>query len=432
MRRAREMTRRQLLRNGATWAAGAAAAPYVITSTALGAADKPAASNRITMGFIGVNWMGGYHLNTLLNNPRVQVRAISDVDQGHLDRAVEKAGPDCRGYHDYRDLLARPDIDAVLIATPDHWHALTAIHACEAGKDVYCEKPLSLTVREARRMVEAARRNGTVFQVGSQQRSADNFRLACELVRSGRIGKVFWARAVIGGAPTIEPQPTQPVPPALDWDRWLGPAPWSDYTEKRCHVEFRWLYDYSGGKMTDWGAHHNDITQWGFGTDDTGPVKIEPVSATFPTAGLWDAATAFEVKNTYADGRVLYTCSSGKNRGVWFQGTDGWVEVDRGYLRTSNPDMEKEPLGAGDMHLERTNGDDYIGHHDNWLNCIETRRRPICDVEIGARSAMICHLGNIAIRTGKTIHWDPEREVITNDVSLNRWLDKPYRAPWRV
>jgi len=430
MHKSRSVTRRQLLRRGAGWAAGAAAAPYVITSGALGAAGQPSAASRVTLGFIGVNWMGGTHLDILRENQRVQILAISDIDKNHLDKAVGKVGKDCKGYHNYRDLLARPDIDAVVIAVPDHWHALTAIHACEAGKDVYCEKPLSLTIREARAMVNAARRNGTVFQVGSQQRSSDNFRLACELVRSGRIGKLQWARAAVGGAPTCDYQPPQPVPPSLDWDTWLGPAPWAPYTPKRCHVDFRWLYDYSGGKMTDWGAHHNDIVQWGLGMDHTGPVKTEPISAAFPTHGLWDTATSFEVKHTYANGVVLYTSSGGAN-GARFQGTDGWIEVNRGHFQTSNPEIQREPLGAGDVHLYRTNGDAYTGHHDDWLNCIATRRRPICDVEIGARSATVCHLGNIAIRTGKTIHWDPEKEEVTNDPSLNRWLSNPYRWPWR-
>ena len=431
MSQSESVTRRKLLQKGTGWAVGAVAAPYVITGTALGGQSQPSAANRITLGFIGVNWMGGGHLDMLLTNKRVHTRAICDIDKDHLDKALAKAGPDCKGYHDYRELLARPDIDAVVIATPDHWHALCAIHACEAGKDVYCEKPLSLTIREARAMVNAARRNGTVFQVGSQQRSGSNFRLACELVRSGRIGKLQWAKVAIGEGPTCGHEPPQPVPPTLDWNTWLGPAPWAEYTPKRCHVDFRWLYDYSGGKMTDWGAHHNDIVQWGFGTDHTGPVKIEPISATFPTTGLWNTATSFEVKHTYANGLVLHTCSQGVN-GVWFQGTDGWVEVNRGYLKTSDPAIEKEPLGAADVHLYRTSAEDYAGHHDDWLNCIATRRRPICDVEIGARSAVICHLGNIALRTGKTIHWDPDKEIVTNDPSLNRWLANPYRAPWRI
>ncbi|NLE61762.1 MAG: Gfo/Idh/MocA family oxidoreductase, partial [Planctomycetes bacterium] len=281
-----------MLKHGAGLVTGAIAAPYMLTSRALGTAGTQPANNRIGMGFIGVGGMGRGHLGNFLRFPDVEVVAIADVFDQSRNEAMkmvrEAYGKDIPAYHDYRELLARKDVDAVLIATPDHWHALTAIHACEAGKDVYCEKPLSYTIREARRMVDAARRNNAVFQVGSQQRSSDNFRLACELVRSGRIGKVRWVRATIGGGPVCDWEPNVPPPPGLDWNFWLGPAPWAEYTPKRCLADFRWFYDYSGGKMTDWGAHHNDIAQWGLGMDGSGPVKTEPVSAVFPTRGLFD------------------------------------------------------------------------------------------------------------------------------------------------
>ncbi|NLX12321.1 MAG: Gfo/Idh/MocA family oxidoreductase [Phycisphaerales bacterium] len=426
------LTRRGLLKRGAGLAAGALASPYMLTSGALGTPGQPSAGNRVTLGFIGVNWMGGHHLNILVNNPNFKIVGVCDVDKRHLEKARQKAGPDCEGYHDYRDLLARPDLDAVLISTPDHWHAKIVVDACAAGKDIYCEKPLSLTIGESRKMVEAVQRHGIVLQTGSMQRSYPCFRKACEWVRSGRIGKVLWSRAVIGGAQTTGFHTPQPIPQELDWDFWLGPAPWAEYTEKRCHITFRWLYDYSGGMMTDWGAHHNDIVQWGYGTDHTGPVKTEPIMAEFPTSGLWDTATRFEIKHTYADGRILYTCSEWESGGVHFQGTDGWIKVDRRGYWLSNPDIEKEPLGRGDVHLQQVQGTVYEGHHADWLECIKTRQRPITDVEIGARSADICHLSNIAIRSGKTIHWDPVKQEITNDPSLNRWVNKPYRAPWRL
>ncbi len=427
MSQPRSLTRRRLLERGAGLAAGAVAAPYVITSQALGGPGKPSAGNRLTLGFIGVGGMGSGHLRAFLGMPDVQVLAVADVYEKNRTQAMERVGKDCAGYNDYRELLARADIDAVVIATPDHWHTMTAIHACEAGKDVYCEKPLTLTIREARRIVQAARRNGTVFQVGSQQRSSDNFRFGCELVRSGRIGKLEWVRVRIGGGPACGFEAPQPPPPGLDWDFWLGPAPWAEYTPRRCHYDFRWIYDYSGGKMTDWGAHHNDIAQWGIGASHTGPIKTEPISATFPTKGLFDTATSFEIKHTYANGVVLYTNSGGPGPGVHFQGTDGWVKLDRGHFSTSDPEIQAEPLGAGDVHLYRS-----PGHHRDWLNCIKTRKRPICDAEIGCRSVTVCHLGTTAIRTGKTIHWDPDKEEITNDPSLARWLSKPYRAPWRI
>lgn len=426
------ITRRGFLSRGAKLAAGAAAAPYMLTGKALGAEGQPAASNRVTLGFIGVGWMGGDHLRILTGNKNFKIVGIADVDKNHLKRATDMAGGDCVGYHDYRELLARPDLDAVLIAPPDHWHAQMAIDACRAGKDIYCEKPLSLTIGEAKKMVAAVRENGIVFQTGSMQRSMTVFRKACEWVRSGRIGKVRYAVARIGGGPTCDWEPPQPVPPELDWNAWLGPAPWSQYTPKRCHIQFRWFYDYSGGIMTDWGAHHNDIVQWGYGTDHTGPVKTEPLEYCFPTHGLYDTVNTFKVRHTYADGRVLETVSNFPHSGAYFEGTDGWISVDRGGYKVSDPDIEREPLGENDVHLRQTNGEAYHGHHADWLECIKTRKRPICDVEIGARSATICHLGNIAVRTGKTVHWDPQKEVITNDESLNRWVDKPYRAPYRL
>jgi predicted dehydrogenase len=283
-----------------------------------------------------------------------------------------------------------------------------------------------LTIREARATVNAARKNGTVFQVGSQQRSEENFRRACEYVQNGRIGKLLWASAGIGGGPTCGNDPDEPPPPGLDWNFWLGPAPYVNYTPKRCLYEFRWFYEYSGGKMTDWGAHHNDIAQWGIGASHSGPIKSEPVSATFPTDGLFDTATSFLVKHTYENGVYLLTGSDVKH-GAFFQGTDGWVHVDRGFLEVSDPDIIKEPLGAGEIHLYKS-----PGHHRDWLDCIKTRKRPITDVEIGCRSVTVCHLGNIAIRSGKTIHWDPVKEDITNDDGLRRWLSKPYRDPWKI
>ena len=433
MKRHESVTRRQVLKSGVGLAAGAVATPYMLTRPARGGPDTHPANDRIGMGFIGVGGMGRGHLGNFLQFPDVQVVAIADVFDQSRNAAIkmvrEAYGQDIPAYSDYRDLLARKDVDAVLVATPDHWHALTAIHACEAGTDVYCEKPLSYTIREARRMVDAARRNATVFQVGSQQRSCNNFRLACELVRSGRIGKVQSVRATIGGGPVCDWEPNTSPPPGLDWNFWLGPAPWAEYTPKRCISDFRWFYDYSGGKMTDWGAHHNDIAQWGLGMDTSGPVKTEPVSAAFPTRGLFETALSFHVRHTYANGVVLETVSHGRN-GVRFQGTDGWIEVGRGWIEAGDPAILKDPLGPGDVHLYRSPGEDALGHERDFLNCVRTRKRPICDVEIGCRSATICHLGTIAIRTGRTIQWDPEKEEIVNDPALGRWLDRPYRAPW--
>ncbi|HSW46398.1 MAG TPA: Gfo/Idh/MocA family oxidoreductase [Phycisphaerae bacterium] len=419
-------TRRGFLRKAGGLVAGGLAGPYMLTGNALGSEGRPAASERLTLGFIGVGGMGLGHVGVILEKRRdVEIRAVADVYEPHRQRALEKVGGDCKAYNDYQELLARPDIDAVVIATPDHWHAAAAIHACRAGKDVYCEKPLSLTVREARAMVNAARRSGTVFQVGSQQRSMPQFRRTCELVRSGRIGKLQWIRAGVGNGPTCDWEPAEKPPAGLDWNRWLGPAPWADFNSRRFLFTFRWFYDYSGGMMTDWGAHQNDIAQWGNGTDHTGPIRTEPVFAEFPTKGLYETATKFKVKHTYANGVILYTESEGFD--VEFHGSDGWIKVNRSGMEVSDPGIAADPLVPGDVRLE-----DVRDHCANWIDCIRARRRPIADVEIGCRSATVCHLGTIAIRTGRVIEWDPEKEEIINDPSLNRWLSRPYRAPWRV
>jgi predicted dehydrogenase len=417
-------SRRELLRTGAGFAAAAITAPYVLTSSALGADEKPPASERLSLGFVGVGGMGTAHLEHFRAYPDIQIVAIADVDSRRRKSATDLLGKDCVGYSDYRELLARKDIDAVVIAVPDHWHAMCAIHACEAGKDVYCEKPLSYTMREARRMVESARRCGTVFQVGSQQRSLPEFLKACQYVLSGRIGKLQAIRAGFGPGPTWGWEPVTAVPEGLDWDFWLGPAPAAEFTPRRL-ADWRWFYDYSGGMMCDWGAHHNDIAQWGNGTSLTGPVKVEPVSVQFPTDGLFETATNFQVRSTYANGVTLDTVCD--NSGVTFTGTDGWIRVNRGFFAASDPDIDKTPLSPSEVHLYES-----PGHRRDWLNCIKTRKQPIADVEIGCRSVTICHLGNIAMRTGKTIAWDPAQEQITNDPSLNVWLDRPYRAGWRI
>jgi predicted dehydrogenase len=353
------------------------------------------------------------------------VLAVCDVDQNRRERAAQRVGDKCAAYNDYRELLDRKDIDAVLIATPDHWHTLTSINACEAGKDVYCEKPLTLTIEEGRKLVQAVRRYARVFQTGSQQRSSGEFRQACELVRNGRVGKVSLVRVGIGGSPTSGWEPDSDPPPGLDWNMWLGPAPSSPYNPLRCFFTFRWFYDYSGGMLTDWGHHHNDIAQWGLGTDLTGPVKFEGWGK-FPTDGMFDTATDFEIKYTHADGTPVI-CGNTQPHGITFEGPDGWVHVDRGFLETSPAELKDEKLGPGDIRLYESNN-----HQQNWLDCIRSREKPICDVEIGHRSVSICHLCNITIRTGRSLEWDPVAERIVNDEGANRWLSRPYRAPWSL
>ena len=407
-------TRREFLKK--TGAAGLAL-PYILTSNALGQGETPPASDRIALGAIGVRNQGG----GLLKGNAKNTVAVCDVDQSILagaKKTVEEAtGQPCAAYSDYRAMLERDDLDAVVIATPDHWHALTTIHACQAGKDVYCEKPLTLTIAEGRAMVKAARENECIVQTGSQQRSSNNFRLACELVRNGRIGKLERIAISIGDPSEEQYFPEQPVPEGLDWDRWLGPAPWAPYNSERCSGSYgggwRRVREYSGGMTTDWGAHHFDIAQWGMGMDHSGPVEF------FPPGGEFKYMTS-----RYANGVIMERRSG---NGVEFYGTKGSIYVNRGKLSSKPANIIKEPIGPDEIHLYNSGN-----HHANWLDCIETRRRPICDVEVGCRTISVCHLYNIAYWLKRPIKWDPVKEEIIGDEEASRWLVRPMRAPWHL
>lgn len=422
------ITRRRFLKG----VAAAAAAPYLVGRAAWGQVAPP--SDRITVGCIGVGGMGSGHLGGLLARGQVQVVAVCDVDTERREAARnavdQRYASDrgsgtyrgCAAYNDFRELLARDDIDAVLIATPDHWHALIAIAAAAAGKDIYCEKPLSLTIAEGRAMVNAVRRYGRVFQTGSQQRSDGNFRLACELVRSGRIGKVQTVHVAVGGPSGECHLPAEPVPPGLDWDLWLGPAPWRPFNRLLHPANWRAYRDYSGGGMTDWGAHHFDIAQWGLGMDESGPVEVLPPDG--KERPLLTYRYANGVRMYHGGGPEVFANREGN--GILFTGTEGKVEVNRSFFRTWPEAIAREPLGPDDVHLYRTRGHNV----DDWLECIRTRRRPVCDVEIGHRSVTVCHLGNLAYWLNRPIRWDPKREQVVGDPEANRWVDRPMRAPW--
>jgi len=417
------LNRRGFIRKVATASAGIAI-PYVVSTRALGAEGKAGANDRISVGFIGCGGISGFHFPWALGSPEIDVVAVCDVDTERRLAAKERVGGGCVDYGDFRDLLDRDDIDAVFVLTPDHWHTLISIAACEAGKDVYCEKPLTLTVEEAWKLVAAVRRYGRVFQTGSQQRSSWEFRQACELVRNGYIGKVDVVRSGIGGSPTSGFEPDAPVPPGLDWNLWLGPAPYVPFNPLRHPYNFRWFFDYSGGQVTDWGAHHNDIAQWGLGMDGSGPVHIDGI-ATFPTTGLYDTATSFDVTYTYATGQKLLFSSSGD--GVVFEGSEGRIHVNRGVLETDPPALRDLELAPGDLRLYNS-----PEHHENWLACLKSRERPICDVEVSAGSIVVCHLGNISMRLGRPLKWDPKTRMILDDDEAARWLSRPYRAPWHL
>lgn len=420
--------------------AALAAAPTIVPATVFAKDDRPAPSDRVIVGSIGTGDLGRRHhlTNKLLPNKRIEVAALCDVDRNHREEAakvvMEKTGRRVATYKDFRDLCDRTDIDAVLIAVPDHWHALASIYAMESGKDVYCEKPLTLTIDEGKKMVETARRYGTVFQTGSQQRSDNRFRLACELVRNGKIGKLQRVDTQIGGIDSGAWQPATTPPPELDWNFWLGPAPYADYFPNRCHYQFRWFSDYSGGKMTDWGAHHNDIAQWGIGADGSGPVKVKG-TGTHHENGPHDVPGEFDVDYTYANGVELHCHSQGEN-GIKFTGSDGWVFVSRGRIEMQLGDRNWKDYNAlvkeFNPYMFQTKLYVSRDHHENWLDCIKSRERPICDVEIGYRSVTVCHLGNLAIKLGRELNWDPEKEQFVGDDQANLLLSKPMRAPWHI
>jgi predicted dehydrogenase len=424
-------TRRSFLKSAA---AGGTflALPAVTYRAALLAQDKP--SETVRVAAVGLGNQGRPDLNAVKKN----VVAICDVDKDRVAATaadLEKSNIKAFTTGDYRQLLDRKDVDAVLNVTPDHWHALITVDSCKAGKDVYCEKPLSLVVTEGRAMVTAARANKRIVQTGSQQRSSKEFRQACELVRNGALGKLTGIKVGLPGpnwtARAKGPVPDSDPPAALDFDRWLGPAPDRKYNANRVHYLFRFFWDYSGGQQTNFGAHDLDIAQWALGMDDSGPTTIEG-TATFNKDKWFETPETAKQTFTYANGvQVNCTLGSGGNPGgVTFEGEKGKIYVKRGSIEvTLNGEKVKDPyaLATGDAKL-------YVskGHFADWLECIKTRKLPICDVEIGHRSATVCHLGNIAIRTGRKITWDPKTETIVGDKDAAAMLSKEYRKPYRL
>jgi predicted dehydrogenase len=399
-------------------------------------ARRVGSSDRLLMGAIGIGSPASRgraiaHDALRAGKGNVQYVAVCDVDGRHREKAVEdmkKNGQEVKAYDDFRELLDRKDVNAVTIATPDHWHVLVAIDALRKGKDVYCEKPLTLTVAEGQALLKVVKETGRIFQVGSQQRSDNRFRLACELVRNGRLGKIKTVETRIGGieANKTGPFSTAPVPKELNWDFWLGQTPKVEYIPQRCHYEFRWWYDYSGGKMTDWGAHHNDIAQWGLGMDDSGPIAVEGTGVANDKPNCYNVHSSFTVRYKYANGTELVCTSAGEN-GIKFIGEDGkWIFVNRGKITASDEKLLKEPLPKDAVKL-------YVSpnHMGNFLECVRTRKPTICPAEVGHHSVIVCHIGVIALRTGKKLAWDPARERF-DDETANKMLSRPMRAPWKL
>jgi predicted dehydrogenase len=424
-------TSRVSRRRFVTSATAALALPTIIPRSVFGA------NERIVTGYVGVGGQGVANLKSFLKlGDLTQTAALCDVDQDHLAAALKvvpaSGGSNrCEGYGDYRSLLDRKDIDAVVVSTPDHWHALVTIHACQAGKDVYCEKPLTLTVAEGRKMVDVARKQNRVVQTGSQQRSEYKgmFRQACELVRSGKIGKL--QQALVGIPVTNFRGPAVPdsdPPTALDYDYWLGPAPKKPYNEKHVHYNFRFFWDYSGGQMTNFGAHDLDIVQWALNMDSSGPIAIDG-TATFDPNHEYEVTKTCRCTFTYASGVQVLLGQQQPDvpQGVTFIGGEGKIFVNRKTITSEPKEVVLTQLGASDVHLHPSGS-----HHKNFLDCVRSRELPICDVEIGHRSATVCHLGNIAMRLGRKIAWDPSAEQIVGDKDAAGWLDRPKRAPYRI
>lgn len=425
--RKRELSRRDFLcRVGAGTLAGGifASLPASLARAMMAGVQSQPAQDTIRIGCIGVGGQGKGNMRRVIKS----VVAVCDVDKKHLAEAAGQVnktnGKNCATYGDYRKLLDRKDVDAVIVSTPDHWHALPSIHACQAGKDVYCEKPLTYSIVEGRVLAQQARKHGRIVQTGSQQRSMPGFRLACELVRNGHIGKIRTVKVGIPGVNFKGPAvPDSDPPPELDYDFWLGPAPNRPFNAKRVHYLFRFFWDYAGGQMSNWGAHHLDIAQWGLGMDDSGPVSIE-AKARFNKNHWFEVPEWFHITYQYANG-ITILCGQDYKGGTTFEGEKGSIHVNRGKLESSPAAIIKEKLGEKEQRLYASSD-----HHGNWLDCIKTRKLPICDVEIGHRSATVCHLGNIAVRVGRKITWDPVKEQIRDDKEAAQLLSRPYRAPW--
>lgn len=447
-----ELSRRGFLKT--TVAAATLAAPYYVPASVFGA---NAPSNRITVACIGVGNQGFPMMQRFLAQPSCQVVAVCDVNRGGTgykepndirgrepaQREVEgfyakKLGTGkyrgCDAYNDFQEVLARKDVDAVLLAPPDHWHEPMTIASAEAGKDIYCEKPLGLTIGGQQKMIAAVRQHSRVLQTGSHERSNPLVRQAIDLVRSGAIGKVKRVVANVGRHNKVGPGPgwqAMPVPDGLDYALWLGPAPDAPYHKDRCLYNFRFNYDYAGGQVTNFGAHSLDMAQWGLGMDDTGPVEVESIYADFlPKGSLFNAATHTFFRCKYPGGITLECVTGVPEVRCMFEGTDGIVRIDnmgQNFVVVPNRLMPKPVLDVVKYH----SGEDHVR---NFLDCVKSRSEPAAPVEIGHRSASVCHLGNIAVRLNAKLKWDPKSEKFVGDRSdkANAMLVRPARSEWKV
>ncbi|MDR3229019.1 MAG: Gfo/Idh/MocA family oxidoreductase [Puniceicoccales bacterium] len=425
------LSRRNFLRLGGA-AAGALAFPDIVPAAVLGP-DAP--SKRVNFALVGCGIMGTSNFENVsrgLRSKGAYPRAVCDVDDHRAARAAAAVNSalgenSCLRFHDFRDVTRHSGIDAVVIATPDHWHGLVALDAVRHGKDIYLEKPLTLTIAEGRALVDEVRRHQRVAQTGTQQRSSLYFHRACELVRNGRLGKISRVEVCVPAnsrhcGATWAPEA---VPAGFDYDFWLGPAPWAPFTRQRTHYQFRFILDYALGQITNFGAHDVDICQWALGRDETGPVHFEGYGQ-FPSTGLFTSPTLIDVTARYADGIELTIRNRSGSR-VRFHGEKGWIEVSRSGVKASNPAVLKEQIGPNEIHLQRSRN-----HLGNFLECIRTREKPVADVAIGHRTTTICNIAMIAMQLRRPLIWNPETETFTGDDTANRMRSRAMRGPWRL
>jgi predicted dehydrogenase len=430
--------------------AGALGLPGLVPSSALGLGEAVAPSNRVTLGCIGLGIQGMGNMRTFRGNPEVHVAAVCDVHENQRKNAKQSVDEaydnhDCAAYRDFRELIARKDIDAVQVTTPDHWHPLMVIDAARRGKHIYCEKPIGWSMKAALAVRKAVKDNKVVFQFGTQQRSGRNFRFACELARNRKIGDL---KTILVGVPaswTCPKQPTEPVPKELDYDLWLGPAPVAPYCYQRCrpwtekegYSVWYCISDYCMGMIGNWGVHHLDIAQWGNGTELSGPTEVEG-KGVFPEGLLTDAATSWQVESRYPSGVTLVHMDDntakkhpqqvgGYGHGVLFLGSEGWVHVDRGKIDANPKSLLKATIGPSEIHLHKSDN-----HHVNFIDAIKGRTQPAAPIDIAIRTDTLCHLQQIAIKLRRKLSWDPAQETFAGDDEANRMLDRPMRAPWKL
>jgi myo-inositol 2-dehydrogenase / D-chiro-inositol 1-dehydrogenase len=451
------MKRRKFINNLALGAVGTLGFPTIVPAHVLGGKDAP--SNKINIGQIGCGRIARTHdLPGTWKHEKARIMAVCDLDRHRTEETkqlveeyyTKKTGQanyiDVKMYDDYREMLLNKDIDAVMISTPDFWHAQPAMEAALAGKDIYLQKPTSLTIHEGRQLANVIKKTGRILQVGTQQRSNSQFRIAAELVRNGRIGKLHTVKIGLPGDPSGPPAPAMPVPKGFNFDMWLGSTPEMAYTEIAVHPQKGydrpgWLRmeQFGAGMITGWGQHHYDSAAWGMDTEYTGPISVEAV-AEFPKSGLWNVHGDFMSKAEYANGITMYT-SGGYQNGIRYEGTEGWIFVSRGdyavtssdptskvrakALDASDPKLLQSVIGENELHLYNS-----PDQHGNWLECIETRKEPISPIEIGHRACTVCLITHVAMKIPRKLQWDPKKEQFVNDAEANTWLRRAQRAPY--